>query len=73
MLGLQTQANSVSLQEHPEFLSLLQDEKFRQELQAKPAAVLASLGVSLDASDVPASVELPEAPVDYQAFYAGLM
>lgn len=51
----------LSLQEHPEFFRLLNDERFRQELRVKPVEVLARFGVQLRAEDVPQSIELPVA------------
>ena len=56
------QAPAISLQEHPEFLRLLNDERFRQELKAKPAEVLARFGVHLASREVPSSVDLPSPP-----------
>lgn len=51
---------TVSLQEHPEFLAMLQNEGFRQELQANPMEVLERFGVRL--AEPPASTRLPSIP-----------
>lgn len=53
---------AISLQEHPELIRLLNDERFRLELRAKPVEVLARYGVHLSASDVPQSLDLPSLP-----------
>lgn len=53
------QEPTLSLQEHPEFLRLLNDERFRQELRAKPVKVLARFGVQLRSGEMPHSIELP--------------
>lgn len=52
-------APRISLQEYPELRSLLEDDRFRQELKTHPAEALARFGVHLEADDVPETVELP--------------
>ena len=54
------QESAVSLQEHPEFLSLLRDDGFRQELKAHPLEVLGRFGLHLQAEDIPSEVDLPD-------------
>lgn len=56
----------VSLQEHPDFLSLLQNETFRQELQARPVEVLGQCNISMGADDIPDSVHISEVPGDLE-------
>lgn len=64
---------TVSLQEHPEFLRLLADKRFRQELKAKPVEVLARFGVRLASREVPAgSVELPSPPAKIDLAWTAL-
>ena len=53
------QTSTVSLQEHPEILALLQDDDLRQELQDRPAEVLGRYGLHLEAKDIPRVVQLP--------------
>ncbi len=55
------QESAASLQEHPDFLTLLQDDGFRQELKAHPAEVLGRYGLHLKSEDVPDVVSLPKA------------
>lgn len=68
-------APTISLQEYPEFLGMLNDEKFRQELMAMPVSTLARFGVHLEPGDVPRSVELPSPQngAKITAFWAALL
>jgi hypothetical protein len=63
---------AISLREHPELLRLLGDERFRQELKAKPVEVLKKFGVRLEGDEVPQTVELPMPPKLSDIIWAGL-
>lgn len=65
---------TISLQEHPALIGMLNDEQFRQELETRPVDVLKRFGVHLRAEEVPHAVDLASPPKGKAAYvFAGLI
>ena len=56
---LSQQSPKISLQEHPELITLLQDESFRRELESRPVEVLEKYDVHLSSKEIPRNVKIP--------------